>query len=251
MISRRSPRLKIETVVPQWPAPANVHAVCTTRAGGVSTGAYASLNLASHVGDAPDAVATNRARLCKALDLPGEPCWLAQTHGTNVVEARTYSIPPEADASFSTTRQHVCAILTADCLPILLCDRQGRTVLAIHAGWRGLLSNIVARTLEHFEVARADWMVWIGPGISATAYALGADLATRFSARDAAYATCFATREGITFADLPALAELQLRAAGVHTVSRYHGCTADEPARFFSYRRDGVTGRFASLIWLT
>lgn len=242
--------MTIETIAPQWPAPANVRAVCSTRAGGVSVGPYASLNLATHVGDEPAAVVVNRERLRIALDLPTEPCWLQQTHHATLVEARAYATPPEADASYSRDRHGVCVILSADCLPILLCDRQGTIVLAIHAGWRGLHSEIIGRALEAFNTPRADWLAWIGPGISAAGYAVGADFATQFVAKDPAYAACFETRANTTFADLPALAACQLRAAGVHSIARYAGCTAAESARFFSYRRDGTTGRVASLIWL-
>lgn len=240
----------LEIVTPRWPAPAHVRALCTTREGGVSSGVYRSLNLALHVGDEPAAVRRNRARLREALALPAAPCWLEQTHGTALIEAATYSSPPAADAVYSARHGQVCAIMTADCLPILLCDRQGSVVLALHAGWRGLLSNIVARALSAFDIPRTEWLAWIGPGISAAAYAVGEDLVEQFCARDPAYRTCFIRDAAGTRADLPGLAELQLRSAGLVQVSRYPGCTASEPQRFFSYRRDGVTGRFATLIWL-
>ncbi len=242
--------MTIEWLVPAWPAPSNVRAVCTTRTGGVSVGAYASLNLATHVGDDPAAVATNRQRLCTALALPSEPCWLEQTHGANLVEARAYPAPPSADASFTTVRGRVCAILTADCLPILLCDRLGTMVLAIHAGWRGLFNGIIASTLTRCDRPSADWLAWVGPGISVAAYAVGAELAAEFIAKDPQYAPFFVTRANITYADLSGLAAHQLHAVGVSSITRDSGCTAADAARFFSYRRDGVTGRFASLIWL-
>ncbi len=242
--------MTIELLVPEWPAPSNVRAGCTTRTGGVSTGPYARLNLATHVGDDPLAVATNRQRLRAALDLPNEPCWLQQTHDLNLVEARIQAIPPSADASFTTVPGRVCAILTADCLPILLCDREGTMVLAIHAGWRGLLNGIIASALASCARPGADWLAWIGPGISAEAYVVGADLAARFSAKNPAYARYFAARERFIHADLPGLAAYQLSAAGVTSIAHYAGCTARESARFFSYRRDGVCGRFASVIWL-
>jgi polyphenol oxidase len=242
--------LTLEWLVPAWPAPSNVRAVCTTRMGGVSVGAYASLNLATHVGDDPAAVAANRQRLRAALALPSEPCWLEQTHGANLVEARGYGAPPSADASFTTDRGRVCAILTADCLPILLCDRQGTMVLAIHAGWRGLLNGIIASTLMRCDHPGADWLAWVGPGISVAAYAVGAELAAEFVAKDPLFVPFFVTRGNISYADLSGLAAHQLRAVGVRSITCDSGCTAADAARFFSYRRDGATGRFASLIWL-
>ncbi len=242
-------RPAIEVIRPQWAAPAHVQALSTTRAGGVSRGHYASLNLATHVGDEPDAIARNRAHLKNALNLPGEPCWLTQTHGTVLIEARRYPTPPEADACFCVRPGQVCAILTADCLPILLCDRRGETLLAVHAGWRGLLENIITKALDALPIARRDWLAWIGPGIGVEAYTVGTELVARFCAQDAGNSACFVHGNDSIKANLPALAERQLQRAGVTAVSRYEGCTAAESARFFSYRRQGITGRMATLIW--
>lgn len=240
-----------ETLTPGWQAPPNVRAVCTTRRGGFSEGPHASLNLGSHVQDDAEAVQRNRAHLRQALALPEEPCWLNQTHGTGVVEAIPSERPPEADAAFSRTPGQVCAILTADCLPILLCNRTGTTVLAIHAGWRGLLDGIIPHCLQTLAEDPAAWMAWIGPGISQAAYTVGPDLAARFIAREPRWSRHFITTTQGTCADLPGIAAEQLMAAGIYNITRYAGCTAAEHERFFSYRRDGLTGRFASLIWLT
>lgn len=165
--------------------------------------------------------------------------------------AQPMALAPEADAAFTRSPGRVCAILTADCLPILLCDRAGTTVLAIHAGWRGLLDGIIGRCLRSLAVDPGEWMAWIGPGISSAAYEVGPELVTRFTARESRWARHFASTSQGIFADLPALAADQLAAAGIPDITRYAGCTAGEPERFFSYRRDGLTGRFATLIWLT
>jgi len=240
-----------EILTPDWRAPPNVRAAITTRRGGVSRGPHASLNLGSHVEDDPEAVRRNRALLRAQLALPAEPCWLNQTHGTELVEAAFAAQPPAADAAFSRTRGQVCAILTADCLPILLCNRSGTTVLAIHAGWRGLLDGIIARCVQTLAEDPAQWMAWIGPGISGDAYEVGPELVTRFTTREPRWSRYFAPLQDKMRADLPALAADQLAMAGITDITRYAGCTASEPERFFSYRRDGLTGRFASLIWLT
>ena len=240
-----------EILRPDWRAPPNVRAAITTRRGGVSQGPHASLNLGSHVDDDPDAVRHNRALLRTHLALPAEPCWLNQTHGTDLVEATRAHQPPSADAAFSRTAGEICAILTADCLPILLCNRSGATVLAIHAGWRGLLDGIISRCVETLAEDPADWMAWIGPGISGAAYEVGSELVALFTAREPRWSRYFTPMQDKMRADLPALAEDQLAMAGIADITRYAGCTAGEPERFFSYRRDGLTGRFASLIWLT
>lgn len=240
-----------DLIVPAWDAPARVRAVCTTRHGGVSQGTYASLNLASHVGDDPEAVHANRARLRRMLALPAEPCWLEQVHGTALTEAEPLATSaPRADAAFTREVGRVCVVLTADCLPILLCDRHASVVAAVHAGWRGLLDGILPRTLAALAGSARDWLAWIGPGIGAASYRVGPDLRERFVAADAESADCFTLQAGNWHADLAGLAAHQLRAAGVAVVTRHPGCTLRDANDFFSYRRDGVTGRFASLIWL-
>lgn len=241
----------LEILRPDWRAPPTVRAAITTRRGGVSQGPHASLNLGSHVEDDPEAVRRNRALLRAHLSLSAEPCWLHQTHGTDLTEATQADQPPAADAAFSRTRGQICAILTADCLPILLCNQSGTAVLAIHAGWRGLLDGIITRCFEILNEDPADWMAWIGPGISGAAYEVGPDLAARFTTREPRWSRYFLPIRDKMRADLPALAADQLTTAGITDITRYAGCTAGEPERFFSYRRDGLTGRFASLIWLS
>lgn len=237
------------SIRPQWDAPPGVVAWSTTREGGVSSGPYASLNLATHVGDEAAAVTLNRTRLVTTLPLPGSPRWLTQVHGNTCVEAATVEAPVAADAAWTTRSGVVCAVLTADCLPLLLCDRAGTRVAAVHAGWRGLHDGVIAATLAALGVPAQTLCAWIGPGIGVEAYAVGADLRARFLALDPGNAECFLRRGDRWHADLPALARRQLQQAGVESIAASELCTyADR--RFYSYRRDGVTGRFASLIWL-
>ena len=239
----------IPLLTPDWPAPARVGACVTTRAGGVSAAPYASLNLATHVGDDAVSVATNRARLLTALALPAAPRWLSQVHGNRCVDAATVSDGVEADAAYTTAAGIVCAVLTADCLPVLLCDRTATRVAAVHAGWRGLDAGILPRAVQALGVDAGEVIAWIGPGIGVDAYAVGASLRERFISQDPACADCFEPRGDTWHANLAAIAAHQLAGAGVRAISRHAGCTYADP-RFYSYRRDGVTGRFASLIWI-
>ena len=240
----------IAPVVPDWPAPPRVRALVSTRAGGVSAGPYASLNLATHVGDEPAAVATNRDRLRAACALPAAPRWMNQIHGTQVIEA-AMSGPeiPTADAAVTSQRGVVCAVLTADCLPILLCDRAGTTVAAVHAGWRGLAAGIIATTLARLPPA-AELLAWIGPGIGPQHYQVGGELRAQFLAQDPGHAAAFAQRAGAWYADLAQLAVHQLAQAGVGGVYASGLCTYANPTDFFSFRRNPVCGRIASLIWI-
>lgn len=246
MPARAEPPLLIEAV---WNAPARVRACVTTRIGGVSRAPYAGLNLATHVGDEPAAVAVNRARLAATLALPGPPRWLTQVHGTRCVEAANVDTPVEADASCTRTPGVVCAVLTADCLPILLCARDASGVAAVHAGWRGLHDGVIAAAITALGVPADRLCAWIGPGIGIDAYVVGADLRAGFTARDPALAACFVRRGADWHADLAAIARHQLASCGVDAVATSGLCTLTDP-RFYSYRRDGVTGRCASLIWI-
>ena len=240
----------IAPLVPDWPAPPGVRALVSTRAGGVSTGHYASLNLATHVGDDPAAVAANRERLRTACALPAAPRWMNQVHGTQLIEAAASGAEiPTADAAFTSRPGVVCAVLTADCLPILLCDRAGTTVAAVHAGWRGLAAGIIASTLATLPPA-AELLAWIGPGIGPQHYQVGSELRAQFLAQDPAHAAAFAARDGAWYADLAGLAARQLRQAGVGGVFPSGLCTYADPAQFFSFRRHAVCGRIASLIWI-
>lgn len=237
-------------IVPDWPAPANVRALSTTRAGGVGAAPFDSLNLGTHVGDDPAVVATNRARLRAVV--PAEPCWLNQVHGTAVVDLATYRGVPDADAAVSRLPGAVCVVMTADCLPVLLCDRAGTVVAAAHAGWRGLQGGVVEATVRAMGVPAAELIAWLGPAIGPDAFEVGEEVRAAFVADDPAAAEAFrpAGPAGKWLADLYLLASRRLAALGVASVHGGDACTFTDAGRFFSYRRDGRTGRMASLVWL-
>ena len=237
-------------IVPDWPAAAHVRAVSTTRKGGVSQGCYASMNPADHVGDDPLAVAENRQRLQQRLELPAEPRWLQQVHGTTPVNAIESSPAPVADASWSQQAGVVCAVLTADCLPLLLCDQRGETIAAVHAGWRGLAAGVIEQTVAAMPAKADELLAWLGPAIGPRAYLVGDEVRDTFiSHQDQAGLAFQRTAEGWK-ADLYLLARQRLAVCGVAAVYGGDRCTLSEPEEFFSYRRDGQTGRMASLIWL-
>ncbi len=234
---------------PEWPAPPGVCAVQTLRGGGCSPAPWASCNLGDHVGDAPQRVAANRAGL-RAL-LPNEPCWLRQVHGTTVVDAADTAGVPEADAAFARRPGAVCAVMTADCLPVLFCDRAGSVVAAAHAGWRGLAAGVLEATVAAMGVAPGELLAWFGPAIGPRRFEVGDEVRTAFVARDPAAGAAFAALDGGKWlADIYALARQRLAAIGVTATSGGDHCTVEEAGRFFSYRRDGTTGRMATLIWL-
>jgi YfiH family protein len=238
-------------IVPDWPAPASVKAVFTTRIGGVSNEPYHSFNLAGHVGDDPDAVARNREMLSEGLKLPREPVWLEQVHGCDVAHLRAGMGGCRADASVSSEDGGVCAVLTADCLPLLICNRSGTRVAAIHAGWRGLLAGVIETTLAEFAEDGTELLAWLGPAIGPSAFEVGSEVRDAFVACNAVDQAAFvANRPGHWLADIYALARSRLRGAGLGFVGGGDYCTVSEPERFFSYRRDGVTGRMAALIWI-
>ena len=240
-------------IVPDWPAPRSVRALITTRAGGVSRGAYAGLNLSMRAGDDIEDVAHNRARLRQSL--PAEPLWLRQVHGTTVAEADGMDGSPEADAAVARRPGTVCAVLTADCLPLLLCDEAGTVVAAAHAGWRGLSSGVIEQTLRVMDRPPAALLAYLGPAIGPAAYEVGAEVRAAFIAADRggdpqAGAAFTPGKPGKFYADLYALARQRLARSGVVRVYGGGYCTYTERERFFSYRRDGATGRMASLIWM-
>jgi YfiH family protein len=237
---------------PNWPAPAHVRACTTTRAGGVSVAGYASLNLADHVGDDPVHVAQNRARLAAALLLPSSPVWLRQVHGVRVVDAGRCGASAEADAAFTLEAGLVCGVLTADCLPLLLCDRRGTRVAAAHAGWRGLAAGVIEAAVASLDVPSAELLAWLGPAISAPAYVVGDEVRAAFVTHAAMAAEAFEPAPGGGWqADLYLLARQRLAVLGVKAVYGGERCTFREAAHFYSYRRDGAgSGRMASLIWL-
>jgi YfiH family protein len=217
----------------------------------VSEGDFASLNLAAHVGDDPAAVSENRRRLMAAARIPGEPVWLNQVHGADVVEAASHSAPPTADACVARAADKVCAIMTADCLPVLFCNVSGTRVGAAHAGWRGLAGGVIANTVAALDTSPDQLMAWLGPAIEQPAFEVGGEVREQFLAKDPASHDAFVPNaRGRWQADLCALARQELGRLGVARV--YGGgfqCYADS-ARFFSYRRNARTGRMATLIWI-
>lgn len=240
-------------IVPDWPAPDAVRAYSTTRAGGVSTGVWSSLNLSTDVGDDPAAVAHNRVHVRAELQLPSEPCWLKQVHGSCVVDwDRTDPIKrPKADAGTTTQPGVVCAVLTADCLPVLLCDVQATRVAAVHAGWRGLAAGVIESALSTFA-STIGVMAWLGPAIGPESFEVGDDVRDAFLGADPETSPAFhAHGSGKWYTDLYALARHRLQRAGVTQVYGGGACTLRDARRYYSYRRDGITGRMATLIWIS
>lgn len=234
---------------PDWPAPPNVRALVTTRKGGVSTGPYASLNLGDHVDDAPAAVAQNRALLRRHL--PAEPLWLKQVHGRGVAAADSATGIPGADAAVARQPRKICAVLTADCLPVLFCDDKGAVVAAAHAGWRGLAGGVLEAAIDAMGVPPQRLLAWLGPAIGPQAFEVGGEVRDIFTAFDPAAALAFQPRgNGKWLADIFLLARQRLQKAGLTQIHGGGLCTVSDPEHFFSYRRDGVTGRMASLVWL-
>ena len=239
---------------PDWPAPARVRALSTLRTGGVSGGSFASLNLAQHVGDEPAAVAENRRRLRIAAQLPAEPLWLEQVHGVDVLVhagSTDPSHPPRADATVARESGRVCVVMTADCLPVVFVDRAGTRVAVAHAGWRGLAGGVLEATIAALGVDPVDLLAWLGPAISPPAFEVGPEVREAFVQRSAASADAFARGAAGRFqADLYALARRALAAAGVPAVYGGGWCTCRQSEQFFSFRRERVTGRMATLAWL-
>ena len=236
-------------IVAAWPAPPRIRAGVTTRVGGVSQSAYAELNLAEHVGDAPAAVRENRERLRRFLDLPTEPIWLNQVHGVQV--CTDAQVGAQADASVSRQAGEVCVVMTADCLPVLLCDRVGSVVAAAHAGWRGLAAGVIPEALIHMQADPAEVLVWLGPAIGPRAFEVGDDVRSVFLGLAKEYADVFTARSpGKWLMDIYAAARLQLAGLGVTQVYGGGFCTYEDSTQFYSYRRERVTGRMASLIWI-
>lgn len=246
---------KTRVIYPDWAAPERVHALVTTRCGGFSDGPFASWNLATHVGDDVEAVRKNRQLLGERYNLPGEPIWLKQVHGNESIRAETVGSSNAngrlaADAAIACSVGRVCAVLTADCVPVLVCDSEGRAVGAIHAGWRGLASGVIEAAVAQFP-RPSELLAWLGPAISAGVYEVGAEVRDRVIDRlpDARHAF-YHSRPAHYHADLCALARYCLRAAGVRNISGGEFCTYGDARRFYSHRRDGRCGRMASLIWL-
>jgi YfiH family protein len=236
-------------IVPDWPVSGSVRALITTRHGGASCGAYAGFNLGERVGDDAHAVAANRRFLRRLL--PDEPIWIRQVHGTRVVEAEPWSLGEEADAAVTRTPGRVCAVLTADCLPVLLADAQGTVVGIAHAGWRGLAAGVIESVVRAMGVAPASLVAYLGPAIGAEAYEVGHDVFDAFVGADSDAVAAFASRgAGKFLANLNLLARQRLGRLGVASIHGGTLCTYSDAGRFYSYRRDGVTGRMASLVWM-
>jgi len=236
-------------IVPDWPVSGRVRALITTRHGGASCGAYAGFNLGERVGDDAHAVASNRRFLRRLL--PDEPVWIRQVHGTRVVEAGPWSAGEEADAAVTRVPARVCAVLTADCLPVLLADAQGTVVGIAHAGWRGLAAGVVESVVRAMGVAPASLVAYLGPAIGAEAYEVGRDVFDAFVGADSDAVAAFASRgAGKFLANLNLLARQRLMRLGVGSIHGGTLCTYSDPERFYSYRRDGATGRMASLVWM-
>ena len=235
---------------PVWPAPENVRALVTTRQGGVSEGVFSSLNVGAHVGDVAEHVAENRARVQSAVSVP--LAYLNQTHSPDVVQAaESVSSALDADASVDRSGKAACAVMTADCLPVLFCDRAGTVVAAAHAGWRGLAAGVLENTVAAMQADPADILAWFGPAIGPDAFEVGQDVWDAFCRKLPEAKTAFRSiGEGKYLADIYALARLTLAKIGVTAVYGGEHCTVLERNNFFSYRRDGQTGRMVSLIWL-
>jgi hypothetical protein len=243
--------MMLKGITPDWPAPPWVKAYTTTRLGGHSISPYDSFNLADHVGDDPINVAANREQLIHTLNLPSAPLWLTQVHGCCVVAAEASQVGKQADAAYTDQKGQVCAVLTADCLPVLFCDRAGTRVAVAHAGWRGLAAGILEATVRHLEVPPSEILVWLGPAIGPHAFEVGDEVREAFITTLPQAALAFtAHRYHHWLADLYLLARQRLAQHYVTAVYGGNYCTYTDSKHFYSYRRDNVTGRMATLIWL-
>ena len=253
LMSTGSKVSQIEIISADWPAAENIHALSTTRnlhqGVGVSEGAYACLNLAQHVEDEPAHVKENRQLLRQRLKLPEEPLWLDQVHGNNIVDVSSH-LTTSADASFSFEKNRVCAVMTADCLPVLICNRQGNKVAAVHAGWRGLADGVIEASIKSLKEKPENLLVWLGPAIGPRAFEVGEEVRQVFIDDLALCESAFKqNRPGHYLADIYQLARLRLKRMGIEAVYGGEYCTCTDTDHFYSFRRDGTTGRQASLIW--
>ena len=238
---------KADFIIPDWPAPANVKAIQTTRLGGYSFAPYDSLNLGSHVQDDAFAVAKNRQLLSQYL--PSEPVWLNQVHGVEVIDAANRLCVQDADASFSKNKNVVCVTMTADCLPILLCNQQGTAVSSIHAGWRSLCDGVIESTIKAMDFEPEDLMAWLGPAIGPDTFEVGAEVRKAFIAKDNQAEQAFKASGDKWLGNLYLIAKQRLNKHGVVEIYGGGECTYSNASQYFSFRRDGVTGRMATMIW--
>lgn len=248
--------MRVEWLTPDWPVPPKVRSLSTLRGGGVSTGRYASLNLGDRVEDAPEAVAENRRRLRIAAELPAEPCWLAQVHGARIADL---DVPPadpgvpalQADGAVTRVPGRICAILSADCLPVLLASEEGDAVAAAHAGWRGLAAGVIETAVKAFGSPPNSLLAWLGPAIGPGHFEVGAEVREELLRGDSGARTAFVPNDrGRFMADLAGLARRRLERLGITRVYGGGECTHAGTGRYFSHRRDGETGRQATLVWL-
>lgn len=235
-------------LVPDWPAPANIHAATTLRTGGVSLGAFSSLNPAAHVSDDNERVRQNRQIIRAMLNLPAEPIWLEQIHSNRAVKAVKTALLEQADASYTNESGVVCAVMTADCLPLLICSTDGAQIAAIHAGWRGLLAGVITNTVVAMQ--QQDFLVWLGPAIGPDCFEVGPEVREDFLEKSASFNDAFKRQgNGKWLADIYQLARIELAVLGIINVYGGTHCTFTEHERFYSYRRESQTGRMATLIW--
>jgi len=240
-------------IKPDWPASKKISAFTTLRTNGVSTGGYSSWNLANHVDDDKSSVYKNRELLQDRLALPNSPIWLQQVHGVKIFQpgSNESDVIPEADGSYTDLVDQVCCVLTADCLPVLITNKRGTEVAAVHAGWRGLAEGVVEAALDKFQSKRDDCLVWLGPAIGPDVFEVGEEVMDAFCKHDPQAAKAFKLSESNTLlADIYQLARQRLQLAGVSAVFGGGFCTFTEEDKFFSYRRNAITGRMASLIWI-
>lgn len=235
-------------LIPDWPAPRNIRAATTLRPGGSSSGAFASLNMAMHVGDEDERVKQNRLTVKNLLQLPVEPSWLEQIHGNDIIKASATGRLERADASYSDETGIVCAVMTADCLPLLMCSSEGKQVAAVHAGWRGLLAGIITQTVATFN--DRDLLVWLGPAIGPDCFEVGSEVRNAFLEKAPACTDAFKPgKQDKWLADIYQLARIELTGLGIRRIYGGHFCTYTDAERFYSYRRESKTGRMATLIW--
>lgn len=239
-------------ITPQWPAPAGVKAYFTTRSGGVSEKPYDSFNLGTHVEDSLEHVLQNRRILQETLHLSSEPVWLNQVHSNRVIRlsAEFPKTVENADAAYTTEKNKICTVLTADCLPVLLCNKEGTEIAAVHGGWRGLASNIISKALLEFNCAPENILAWLGPAIGPEAFELGIEVKEQFCAINPLYEKAFREQNTLKcLGDIYEIARIQLALCGVTQVYGGDFCTYKEKDRFFSFRREKTTGRMAAMIW--
>lgn len=242
----------IQGIEPHWQVSAKVRGITTFRSGGVSAAPYQSLNLGLHVGDEPAAVLANRRLLEQQLSLPTTPRWLNQTHGTDIITVteQEFTYLPEADASYTQTVGQVLAIMTADCLPLFIASADGTEIALVHCGWRSVANGIIERTLQHFQSSTSNLHAWLGPAIGPHHFTVGSDVNKAMELLSVNYECHFKPFNDRWLLNLFSLISSDLKRLGMKNVSSSNACTVEHEQHYFSYRRDGLTGRMVSLLWL-